>query len=301
MVDVDVRSILASIRIPTLILHRRGFDVIPVSHAQYLADHIEEARLVEVPGRDGPFVWEHPEVALDAIEEFLTGVAPEAGPNRVIATVVFADIVGSTRRAEELGDRRWRALLDVHDELAARVVADHHGTLVKMTGDGFMATFDRPGRAILAGAEFKRQTGEVGVEIRMGVHTGEVEMRGDDVGGLAVHLASRIMDQAQPGQILASGTVKDLVVGADLSFEDRGFHILKGFDDEWQLHSVTPSSQGQRGEGMTSAHPSVLHPAPAGTRSRPTTTVNGPADLHDETAAADHTRPETPASTENAS
>lgn len=166
-------------------------------------------------------------------------MAPEAGTDRVIATVLFTDIVGSTRRAEELGDRRWRALLDVHDELAVRVVAAHDGTLVKMTGDGFMATFDRPGRAILAAAEFGRQVGEIGVEIRMGVHTGEVEVRGDDVGGLAVHLASRVMDMAQPGEILVSRTVKDLVVGANLSFEDRGFHKLKGFESRWQLFSVS--------------------------------------------------------------
>jgi class 3 adenylate cyclase len=238
MVDMDVRSLLASIQVPTLILHRSGFELIPLAHAQYLADHIMNAQLVAIPGKDGPFVWEHPEVALDAIEEFLTGVAPEAGTGRVITTVLFTDIVGSTRRAEELGDRRWRALLDVHDELASRVVAAHAGTLVKMTGDGFMATFDRPGTAILAAAEFGRQVEEVGVEIRMGVHTGEVEVRGDDVGGLAVHLASRVMDMAQPGEILVSRTVKDLVVGADLSFEDRGFHTLKGFESEWQLYSV---------------------------------------------------------------
>jgi len=245
MVDLDVRSLLASIQVPTLILHRNDFQLIPLAHAQYLADHIVNARLVAIPGKDGPFVWEHPEAALDAIEEFLTGVAPEAGTDRVIATVLFTDIVGSTRRAEELGDRRWRALLDVYDELAVRVVAAHNGTLVKMTGDGFMATFDRPGRAILAAAEFGRQVGEVGVETRIGIHAGEVEVRGDDIGGLAVHLASRVMGVAQPGEILVSRTVKDLVVGADLSFEDRGLHALKGFESEWQLFSVARPRQGQ--------------------------------------------------------
>jgi len=245
MVDIDVRSLLASIRVPTLILHRSEFQLVPITHAQYLAQHITNARLVAIPGKDGPFVWERPEVALDAIEEFLTGVPPEAGTDRVIATVLFTDIVGSTRRAEELGDRRWRALLDVHDELAVRVVAAYDGALVKMTGDGFMATFDRPGRAILAAAEFGRQIGQTGVEIRAGIHTGEVEMRTDDVGGLAVHLASRIMHRAQPGEILASRTVKDLVVGADISFEDRGLHTLKGFEDDWQLLSVArPAQEG---------------------------------------------------------
>ncbi len=240
LVDVDVRSLLSSIQVPTLILHRSELMVIPLAHAEYLAEHIPYAKLVAIPGKDGPFVWEHPEVALDAIEEFLTGVAPEAGANRVIATVLFTDIVDSTRRADELGDRRWRALLDLYDELAVRVVTAHSGTVVKMTGDGFMATFDRPGRAILAAAEFGRQAQEAGVEIRVGIHTGEVELRGDDVAGLAVHLASRVMDMAQPGEILASSTVKDLVVGADLSFKDRGRHTLRGFKGEWQLFSVAP-------------------------------------------------------------
>lgn len=249
MADMDVRSLLPSIRVPTLILHRNDFPLIPLAHAQYLANHIANARMVAIPGKDGPFVWEQPGIALDAIEEFLTGVAPEAGADRVIATVLFADIVGSTRRAEELGDRRWRALLDVHDELAVRVVAAYGGTLVKMTGDGFMATFERPGRAILAAEEFGRQVGEVGVDVRTGIHTGEVEVRGDDVGGLAVHLASRVMDVAEPGQILVSRTVKDLVVGADLSFEDRGLDMLKGLEGEWHLFSVARPRQGQQAQG----------------------------------------------------
>jgi class 3 adenylate cyclase len=245
MVKVDVRPLLTLIEVPTLILHRSDLQLIPMAHAQYLADHIKGARLVAIPGRDGPFVWEHPEVALDAIEEFLTGVAPQAGSDRVMATVLFTDIVGSTRRADELGDRRWRTLIDVHDEIASRVVAAHEGKLVKLTGDGFMATFDRPGKAILAATRFRRQAGEIGVEVRAGIHTGEFEMRGDDAGGLAVHLASRIMDQAGPGEILASRTVKDLVVGADVAFEDRGLHTLKGFGDDWQLFLVArPTEEG---------------------------------------------------------
>lgn len=238
MVDVDVRALLGSIQVPTLVLHRDGFQLIPLAHGRYLADHIADARLVAIPGGDGPFVWEHPDVALDAIEEFITGVSPEARVNRVITTVLFTDIVESTRRAVELGDRRWQALLDVYNEIAVRVVAAHLGSLIKTTGDGFVATFDRPGKAILAAAEFGRQIGEVGLETRTGIHTGEVEVRGDDIGGLAVHLASRVMDEAQPGEILVSMTVKDLVVGADLGFADRGLHALKGFEGEWRLFSV---------------------------------------------------------------
>jgi class 3 adenylate cyclase len=241
---VDVRPLLTSIDVPTLVLHRSDLRLIPMAHAQYLADHIGGARLVTIPGKDGPFVWEHPELALDAIEEFLTGIAPQSGSDRAMATILFTDIVGSTRLAEELGDRRWRTLIDVHDEIAARVVAAHEGRLDKLTGDGFMATFDRPGKAILAATEFGRQTAGLGVAVRAGIHTGEVELRGDTAGGLAVHLASRIMGQAGPGEVLASRTVKELVVGADLVFEDRGPYRLKGFEDEWQLFSVASPPEG---------------------------------------------------------
>jgi class 3 adenylate cyclase len=245
MFDVDVRSVLPSIQIPTLILHRTELAYIPLSHAEYVADHIPGARLVAIPGRDGPFIWEHPERALDAIEEFLTGVSPMARPDRVIATVLFTDIVGSTRRAEELGDRRWRTLLALHDDLAATAVAAHDGTMVKHTGDGFMATFDGPGRAIHAAVELASQLREVGIETRTGIHTGEVEIRGDDVGGLAVHLTSRVMDLAAAGEILVSPTVKDLVVGSDYRFEDRGQHTLNGFEGEWQLFSVQIGSAAE--------------------------------------------------------
>lgn len=246
MVEDDVRPLLHSIRVPTLILHRAELEIIPFTHARYLAGNIAGARLAAIPGKDGPFVWENPDPALDAIEEFLTGVAPATRADRVIRTVLFTDVAGSTRHVRELGDRRWRGLLDLHDEFAARAVKGRDGTLVKRTGDGFMATFDRPGSAVHAAAEFEQAARGIGLEVRMGVHTGEIEVRGDDVGGLAVHLASRVMSLARPGEILASRTVKDVAAGGDLEFEDRGFHELKGLDGQWQLFSVTPSHRDAR-------------------------------------------------------
>jgi class 3 adenylate cyclase/pimeloyl-ACP methyl ester carboxylesterase len=238
LIDTDVRSLLPSIAIPVLILHRREFAFIPFSHAEYLADHIAGSTLVPLPGRDGPLIWEHPDLALDAVEEFVTGFRPRAEPERIIATVLFSDIVDSTRHAEELGDRRWAALLDLHDTRAAREIASHDGTLVKTTGDGFLAAFERPGNAIQTAAALRAQFAGAGIEARMGIHTGEVVARADGVGGLAVHLASRVMDLAGPGEILTSRTVKDLVVGSDFAFVDRGTRRLKGFDGEWQLYSV---------------------------------------------------------------
>jgi class 3 adenylate cyclase len=238
MLAMDVRSVLPSIEVPTLVLHREQLPIVPLAHAEYIADHIPGAQLLVVPGRDAPFIWDHQDLVLDAIEEFLTGIGSTVRQQRVVATVLFTDIVDSTRRAEELGDRRWRALLDVHDDLAAAVVSAHGGRMVKHTGDGFMATFDGPGQAIEAAIEFARRIGEVGIEVRTGVHTGEVELDGDDVSGLAVHLASRVMDLAGGGQIMVSRTVKELVVGSDVRFEDRGQHTLKGLEGDWQLFSV---------------------------------------------------------------
>lgn len=240
MIDLDVRSVLPLIHVPTLVLHREQLATVPLAQGEYLAEHIPGARLVVVPGRDAPFMWENPELALDAIEQFLTGIGGAVRQERVIATVLFTDIVDSTRRADELGDRRWRALLDVHNDLAAQAVSSHGGRMVKHTGDGFMATFSGPGPAIQAATEFGTRVAEIGIDVRTGIHTGEVEISGEDVGGLAVHLASRVMDQAGPGEILASRTVKDLVVGSEVSFADHGQYALKGFPGEWQLFSVDP-------------------------------------------------------------
>lgn len=238
MMDVDVRSVLPSIQVPTLVVHREQLPVIPLAQAEYVASRIPNGNLLVVPGADAPFNWDHPDSVLDAIEEFIGGIGAVAHTQRFVATVLYSDIVDSTGRAEALGDRHWQELLDVHDDLAASIVSAHGGRLIKYTGDGFMATFDRPGRAIQAAAEFHRRVAAVGIDVRIGLHTGEVERRGDDIGGLAVHLASRVMSRAGPGEILASRTVKDLVVGSDFEFSDLGLQQLKGFEAEWQLYQL---------------------------------------------------------------
>ena len=238
MFDVDVRSLLPLVQAPTLVLHRRDFRLLPVEHGRYLAEHIPNARLVELPGADGPLTWEYPEVTLGHIEEFLTGVRGTVPPTRVLATVLFTDIVASTERAAELGDRRWRELLQVHDDLGTRLVERWGGRVVKSTGDGLLATFDGPGRAIAGAVALRDQLADIDVQIRAGLHAGEVELRGDDVGGIAVHIAARIMAEAGPGEVVVSRTVRDLVAGSDRQLEDRGSHQLKGVAGDWQLFAV---------------------------------------------------------------
>jgi class 3 adenylate cyclase len=240
MAEVDVRPVLPLVQAPTLILHRRGFELVPIAHGRYLAEHIAGAKLVELPGSDVDLSWETPELALDAIQEFLTGVRRSAEPSRVLATVLFTDIVGSTERATRLGDRRWRELLEVHDELAGRLVEQFHGRLVKTTGDGILATFDGPGRAIRCAAALRDELAGIGLAIRAGLHTGEIELRDGDVGGIAVHIAARVMAAAGSGQILASRTVRDLVVGSDIAMDDLGTQQLKGVEGAWQLFAASP-------------------------------------------------------------
>jgi class 3 adenylate cyclase len=236
--EMDARPILPLIQAPTLVLHRRDYQFIPLANGRYLAEHIPGARLIELPGTEQSLFWETPEPALDHIERFLTGVRRVAQPTRVLVTVLFTDIVGSTRRAGELGDRRWRELLNVHDELTGRLVEEFGGRLVKTTGDGILATFDGPGRAIQCAAALREELAGIGVQLRAGLHTGEVELRGDDVGGIAVHVAARVMAAAKRGEILVSRTVRDLVAGSDVTLEDRGMYLLKGIEGDWQLHAV---------------------------------------------------------------
>ena len=240
MAEIDVRSVLPLVQAPALILHRREFGMVPLAHGRYLADHIGGARLVELPGSDVDLSWETPELALDSIQEFLTGVRGGAEPSRVLATVLFTDIVGSTERAARLGDRRWRGLLEVHDELAGRLVEQFGGQLVKMTGDGVLATFDGPGRAIRCAAALADELAGIGLQIRAGLHTGEIELRDGDIGGIAVHITARVMAAAEPGQILTSRTVHDLVVGSDIAMDNLGTRPLKGVDGTWQLFAARP-------------------------------------------------------------
>jgi class 3 adenylate cyclase len=237
MLEVDVRPILPLIQAPTLVLHHTDFGFLPVAHGRYLAEHIPGARLVEVPG-DLPLLWELPGPVLEAVEEFLTGVDRPAVSTRVLATVLFTDIVGSTERAAELGDRRWRELLQVHDDLAGRLVDRWGGRLVKTTGDGVLATFDGPGRAVGCATSLREELRDIDMEIRAGLHSGEVELRDGDVGGIAVHIAARVLAAAGPGEVLVSRTVRDLVTGSDTVLEDRGAHRLKGVEGTWQLFAV---------------------------------------------------------------
>jgi class 3 adenylate cyclase len=234
----DARSLLPSIQVPTLVLQRADYRFMPVEQGRFLADQIAGAELVELPGSDGPLFWEHPDLALDAIERFLTRMAPRAPTTRTMATVVYTDIVDSTRRMEEMGDTHWRAVLDLHDDIAERLIEGNGGRLIKTTGDGVLATFDGPGRGIRFASDFRDEIDRIGIAIRCGIHTGEVEMRGDDIGGMAVHLAARIIAKAAPGEILVSRTVRDLVAGSDLVFDDRGTHQLKGIEGRWHLLAV---------------------------------------------------------------
>ena len=235
---IDVREILPAIAVPTLIVHRSGDSIAPVSQARLMADAIPGARYVELNERDHiPFVGDV-DAYLDEIEEFLTGARRSHPVDRMLATVLFTDIVGSTERAASAGDHGWRRLLDRHDEVVRRQLQRFRGREVKTLGDGFLATFDGPARAIECACAIRDGVRPLGIEVRAGLHTGECELRPDDVRGLAVNIGARVGALATAGEVLVSSTVKDLVVGADLGFEDRGVHELKGVPGEWRLFAV---------------------------------------------------------------
>jgi class 3 adenylate cyclase len=236
--ETDVRHVLPTIRVPTLVMHRRDDEFLMVEHSRYLAEHIPGARYVELEGSDTLFSAGDSEAVLGEIEEFLTGSRHLPEPDRVLATVMFTDIVGSTERAAELGDSAWRALLQRHDELVRAEVTRHRGRAVKSTGDGVLATFDGPARAIGAARSIEHAVHELGIQIRAGLHTGECEIVGDDVAGLAVHIGARVMNEAGPGEVLVSSTVKDLVVGSGIGFRERGSRQLRGIPGEWSLWQV---------------------------------------------------------------
>jgi class 3 adenylate cyclase len=238
--EIDVRDILPHINVPTLILHRTGDRVARIGGARYMAERIPGARLVEFEGDDHvPFTGDF-EPIVDEMEEFLTGGRRAKPLDRVLATVMFTDIVDSTRRAAEAGDRRWRDLLSGHDELTRRQIERFRGREIKTLGDGFLATFDGPARGIACAAAIRDGVRPLGLEVRAGLHTGECELAGDDVRGMAVNIGARIGALAEPGEVLVSGTVKDLVVGADLEFRDRGEHELKGVPGTWHLFAAAP-------------------------------------------------------------
>lgn len=239
MASWDLRGILSSIKVPTLVIaHARNGWIRP-EHGRYLADHIPNARYVERPGFWGLF-WVHDvDWVLDEVQTFFTGAKGDLSlDDRVLATVLFTDIVHSTERAAELGDHRWHQLLDEHDATMQREIERFRGRAVKSTGDGFLATFDGPARAIRCAQAINEAVIELGIEVRTGLHTGEVELRGEDVGGIGVHIAARVMAEARPREVLVSGSVPPLVAGSGLEFDDRGVHTLKGVPGEWRLYAV---------------------------------------------------------------
>jgi pimeloyl-ACP methyl ester carboxylesterase len=236
---IDVRDVLPTIRVPTLILHRTGDRDASVEEGRWIAERIPAAEFVELPGEDHlPWAGDQDRL-LDEVERFLTGRLPAAIPDRILATVLVTDIVGSTERAAELGDRRWRELLEQHHAIVRNQLVRFGGEEVDTAGDGFLATFQGPGRAIRAAVEIVEQMDALGVSIRAGIHTGECERIAGKVGGIAVHIAARIAAAAQPGQVLVSRTVKDLIAGSGVALDDRGARTLRGVPEEWHLFAVT--------------------------------------------------------------
>lgn len=235
--DCDVRTVLPALRVPTLVIHRTGDRRIDIGGARWMADQIPDARLVELPG-DDHLLWADPDPVFDLVEEFVTGVPAASVPDRVLLTVVFTDIAGATAHAAAVGDEQWRRTLDRHDELIGRLLARYRGARVKSTGDGVLAVFDGPARAVQWAQATITAMRDMGLDVRAGVHTGEVERRGDDIGGLAVHIAARVADVAAAGEVLVSRTVTDLVAGAGITFADRGAHTLKGVPGRWELYAA---------------------------------------------------------------
>jgi pimeloyl-ACP methyl ester carboxylesterase len=239
--QIDVSSILPAVRVPTLVLHNQGDVQVPVERGRELAARIPGTKLIEYPGGDHIFTTGDVEAALGDIEEFITGHRESSSSDfeRVLATVLFTDIVDSTRSAARMGDQAWRRMLDSHDQLAIQTVEKHRGTLVKSTGDGILATFDGPGRAVRCALAFGTASKQIGLPLRAGLHTGEIEIRGRDIGGIAVHAAARVMAQSQASEVLVSRVVTDLVAGAGLKFTERGSHELKGLPGRWDLFAAS--------------------------------------------------------------
>ncbi len=236
--EIDVRHVLPTVTAPALVLHRRDDRMFPASAGRWLAEHLPDGRYVELAGADHLFWTEGQDELLDETEEFLTGTRSAPDPDRVLATILFTDIAGSTERAAVLGDAAWRRVLDAHDAMVRDELARYQGREVKATGDGFVARFDGPLRAIRCAQAIVAGAGAVGLEVRAGLHTGECELRGSDLGGLAVHVAARVAGEAEPGEVLVSRTVTDLLAGSDLPFVDRGERELRGVPGSWRLFTA---------------------------------------------------------------
>jgi class 3 adenylate cyclase len=236
--EVDVRAVLTTVRVPTLVVHHTDDPVIPPAWGKYIADHIPDAKYVELPGRNMYHFVEPWRESFQEIAQFLTGQQSEVADDRVLATVLFTDIVDSTRRAAEIGDRDWHALLDAHDAVVRAQLNRFRGREVNTSGDGFLAMFDGPQRAIRCAMSIRDAVQALGIEVRAGLHTGECEVRGDDIGGIGVHIGARVSALAGPNEVLVSSTLRDLVIGSGLEFEERGAHELKGVPGEWRLFSI---------------------------------------------------------------
>jgi class 3 adenylate cyclase len=239
--QIDIGPVLPSVNVPTLVLHRQGDRQVPIELGRNLAEQIRTARLIEYPGEDHLFWYGDTETLLGDIQEFITGDRERTQSNleRVLATVLFTDIVDSTRNAAQVGDQTWRRLLDSHYQIAKQVIEKHRGNLIKSTGDGILATFDGPGRAVRCALAFGSATKQIGLPLRAGLHTGEIELRGRDIGGIAVHAAARVMGQCAPSEVWVSRVVTDLVAGAGLTFAERGSHELKGLRGRWDLFAAS--------------------------------------------------------------
>jgi class 3 adenylate cyclase len=239
--QMDVRNVLPSVRVPTLVLHRENCQAVPLDNGRYLATHIPEAQLVALPGRDISVFTEPAEPPVEHIEQFLHGLHGATESDRALAAILFTDMVGSTQQLSDAGDRAWRNLLDSHDVVARTVVEQHGGRLVRTTvttGDGILATFDGPGRAIRCALALADALRPLGIQIRAGLHTGEVENREDDIAGIAVHIAARVLDAAGANELMVSAAVPMLVAGSGFTFDDRGEHELKGVPGTWKLFAV---------------------------------------------------------------
>jgi class 3 adenylate cyclase len=258
--EIDVTSVLPVIDVPTLVLHRRDEIAVPVEAARYTAERIPAAQLVELDGDDHVPWLGNADVLLDEVEQFFTGARQSREPNRVLATVLFTDIVDSTAKASELGDRRWRELLEAHDARVRGQVATDGGRVIKSLGDGYLATFDGPARAIRCACALADDSRSLGIELRAGVHTGECEVMGDDVGGMAVHIGARVAAKARPGEVLVSSAVRDLGVGSGIEFEERGTHELKGVPGSWGLLAIETGGAGARHEPAGREAPDRLAP-----------------------------------------